>query len=220
MHNVSEEFLSLHYVAVPAQPWPALEQAWLPHLPAGKRTRVARLRYPADRNASLLGVALLAAAYQRRGERFDPGRLIYPARGKPTIAGGADFSIAHAAGLAVCALASAGRVGVDLEAADSVSTKVLRRALGPAEWARVASGALDATDAWVMTEAVIKAAGLGIAAAGRVRLGEDSGSIDDRPLRLVRVPLAAGQRLWLAHELAQGAVEVVGHDVREFAPLP
>ncbi|MBS0395444.1 MAG: hypothetical protein JSR54_12515, partial [Proteobacteria bacterium] len=69
------EHISLHYAAVPAQPWPALAAAWRERLPRDKRTAIERLREPADRNASLLGIALLEAALTARGERLRPEAL-------------------------------------------------------------------------------------------------------------------------------------------------
>jgi len=220
--KTSEQFLSLHYVAVPAQPWKALEQAWDSRLPPGRLDVLLRRREPADRNASLLGIALLEAACRERGLAFDPATLLYPPRGKPTLPLGPDFSIAHAGGLAACLCWPLGAVGVDLEPAGAVGAGSLRLALGAAERARVAAGEFDPTAAWVMTEAVLKAVGLGIDAASRVRLGRSlaAATIDGRTLHLRPAALGPAYVAWVAHEQVAAGLRLVAHEPAEFAPLP
>lgn len=222
MLKTSEEFLSLHYVAVPAQPWKSLEQSWGPRLPPGRLQVVQRLRDPADRNASLLGIALLAVACGEQGRDFDPMELAYPPRGKPTLPAGPDFSIAHAGGLALCICRSVGSIGVDLEPAGAVAAGSLRLALGAPELARVAAGEFDPTAAWVMTEAVLKAVGLGIDAANRVRLGASTAgaSVDGRALGLLPVDLGPSHVAWVAYEHSAAGLRLVAHEPSEFAPLP
>jgi hypothetical protein len=215
-----EECVSLHYTEVPAQPWPALAQAWLPRLPEPKRTAILRLRQPLDVNASLLGCALLGAALAERAAPFEPRTLEYRPRAKPRLAAGPDFSIAHAAGYAGCALATSGRVGFDLEAAGTVAPQSLRLALGGAERARLDDGRDDATVLWVMTEAVLKAAGRGIEAAARVRLDGQAATLDGARFGLVPAPLAPALVAWLAHEGSSLELRCVRHDAGEFAPLP
>ena len=212
--------MSLHYATVPAQPWAALERAWLPLLPEARRQAVRRLRVAADRNASLLGIALLAAALRGRGVVLAAGKLVYPARGKPRLRAGPDFSIAHAGGLVGCALGDSGCVGLDLEARSAVRPEQLRLMLDAAERERLARGGLAPSDAWVMKEAVVKAAGLGLAAVPRVRLRARSAVLDGRVFRLRPLALAAGQAAWLAHDAPRLRLAIVGHAAGEFAPLP
>ena len=220
MPSRPDEIVSLHYAAVPAQPWAALADLWLPRLTAVKRAAILRLREPADRNASLLGIALLGAALEGRAIAFEPEALEFPVRGKPRLAAGPDFSIAHASGYVGCALASVGRVGFDVEARDAVGTEALRVALGPPERELLVHGALDPTAAWVMTEAVLKAAARGIDASARVRLAGEAATLDGVPFRLAAVAVAAGCVAFVAHEGAGLAMQVVRHEPSEFAPLP
>lgn len=214
------ESVSLHYTEVPAQPWPALAAAWLPRLPEAKRTSILRLREPADRNASLLGVALLGAALAARALPFEPAALEFTARHKPRLAGGPDFSIAHAAGYVGCALATSGRVGFDLEPAGAVAPEALRLALGAGGRERLATGALDATGAWVMTEAVLKAAGRGIDSAARVRLENGSATLEGERFALAAAMLEPAFVAWVAHEGDALELRCVRHGAAEFAPLP
>ena len=215
-----EECVSLHYTEVPAQPWPALAAAWLPRLPEPKRAAVLRLREPADRNASLLGVALLGAALAARGAAFEPAALEYPPRAKPRLAAGPAFSIAHAAGYVGCALATEARVGFDLEAAGAAAPETLRLALDAAARARLTGAGTDATALWVMTEAVLKAAGRGIDAAARVRLADGAATLDGERFALAAAPRAPTLVAWVAHEGAALELRCVRHAAGEFAPLP
>jgi phosphopantetheinyl transferase len=215
-----ERRVSLHYAVVPAQPWESLERAWLPRLPDAKRTAVARLRVPADRNASLLGIALLESALAALGRAFDPRSLDYPAGGKPRLPDGPDFSIAHAAGLVACGVAETGRVGLDLEPAGAVRAATVRRVLDADECARLASGELAATDAWVMKEAVVKLAGRGIGALGAVALRGERASLDGCEFWLRRVTLVPSHTAWLAEERVAPQVATLARAAGDFAPLP
>ncbi|MBS0395013.1 MAG: hypothetical protein JSR54_10325, partial [Proteobacteria bacterium] len=96
----------------------------------------------------------------------------------------------------------------------------LRLALGAAERGALAYGTLEPTDAWVMTEAVLKAAGLGVAAAPRVRLEAGAALLDGVRYRLERVPLEGGVVAWLASGAADVALSTVRHAAVEFAALP
>lgn len=217
---VWERGVSLHYAAVPAQPWAALERAWLPRLPGSKRAAILRLRDAADRNASLLGLALLDAALAARGCVADLSAVEFPPRAKPHLPGSPDFSIAHAGGLVGCALAAAGRVGFDLEARGAVQAGQLRRVLDAAEQARVAAGALDPTEAWVMKEAVLKAAGRGIEAAAQVHLAPDHGLLGAQRFGLLALDLSPAHVAWLAYEGSATLEAPVRVAPGSFAALP
>ena len=211
--------VSLQYAAVPAEPSAALEDTWLPRLPAAKRARVRRLRAATDRHASLLGIALLGEALAALGLGFDPGALEYRARAKPRLPGGPDFSITHAAGLVACAVAASGRVGLDLEPDGAVAASTARRVLDAGERARLAAGEFTATDAWVMKEASVKLAGRGIGALGAVRLGRAHAELDGARLALARLDLVPGYTVWLASE-APAALELRAFAVATRPPLP
>jgi phosphopantetheinyl transferase len=218
--NSSEQFLSLHYVAVPAQPWNALEREWLGRLAPARRARLLQLRHRPDRNASLLGVALLGLGCDRLAVPFVPGALDGLPRSRPSLPGGPSFSISHAGGLVACVCAAGGALGLDLEPRGAATAAGLRLALGPDERARIARGELEPTTAWVMVEAVLKAAGLGIDAAPRVRLGQDRASVDGAAFGLTPAPLGEGHVVFVAHEPGPARLEVLCHEASEFAPLP
>lgn len=204
-----EKSVSLHYAALDRHSWTRLEREWLPRLPVVKRARVERLREPADRAATLLGMRLLDEGLRARGMSGAVGRLLFPARGRPTLPGGPEFSISHAHGLVACAVADE-PVGLDLERRDAVRPMQLRLVLDPAESAAIAGGRLDPTDAWVMKEAVLKAAGRGADAARSVLLRGVSAVLEGRTWHLQRVDLAGVHVAWLASTTPEIAVAVHG----------
>lgn len=179
-----------------------------------------RRRSPADRNASLLGLALAEKACESLGRAFDPAALCLAPRGRPELPGGPAFSISHAGGWVACAAARTGFVGLDLEPAGAVAPRVLRRVLPPSLHAPLAAGTLDPTLAWVMIEAVVKATGLGVGAAARVELEADRATLDGQGLQLHAVELDPGLVSFLA--LTPGACAPIPrrHEAAVFAPLP
>ena len=198
-----EKPVSLHYAAVAAQLAPALESRALHWLPTPRRHAVERLREPADRAATLAGVALLVRALHEAGLEFGAGRLEYPPGAKPRLRDGPDFSIAHAPSadggrLVACVLATGMRVGLDLEPRGAARAAQLRLVLGPGERAAVAAGRLDPTDAWVMKEAVLKAAGRGAVRARDVELQGRCASCEGVQWRLHPVDLGEPHAAWLA----------------------
>lgn len=192
-----ENQVSLHYVTLPTQPgWLAGEEM-LGRLPPTRRERLARLP-AAARDASLLGLALLERAAHDCAPERRLAALVFPAGAKPYWPGGPDFSIAHSGQLVACALAMAGRVGLDLERANAVSAQQLRLVLDARERAAIAAGELAASDAFVMKEAVVKASGAGLTALGRVRLAGATAELDGTAFWLSNVPLPQPYLAYLA----------------------
>jgi 4'-phosphopantetheinyl transferase len=133
---------------------------------------VARLRGDARTQAqTIAGVALacrlLSAA---SGREVATTELQYTPRGKPHAPGLPGFSIAHAGSWVLCALASEGAVGVDVE------PLVARQSLP--RWSQVfdahersaARTVRAALAIWTAKEATLKAAGATLAEALRVRV--------------------------------------------------
>lgn len=209
----------LHYAAVPAQPWERLWAIWSARLAPTKAAAIARLRQAADRNASLLGLALLESALASVGLGFDPAQIAYPAPGKPQLPSGPDFSVSHAGGLVGCAVALQGGIGFDMEPRAAVTAGQLRLALGGRELDQVCAGERDPTVAWVQAEATLKAMGLGASAAPRVRLDGRSATVDGDAWFLSPVALGSGHVAWLAHRSAELELSVVERRPGEFAEL-
>lgn len=211
--------VSLQYATVPSQPIESLQSTWLKRLPPAKAAAILRLKDSADRNASLLGIALLGAAGAELGIDIDFAAIDFPSAGKPRLPNGPDFSIAHTHGLVACALAASGRVGLDVERAGSVSPRTVERILSDAE--RTPDGtARDPTDTWVMKEAVVKLAGRGIGALRSVTLNSNRASLDGETVWLGRVAVAEGYVAWLASDHAPPQVSAHSIRVEALASLP
>lgn len=221
MTEVNKQFVSLHHVAVPAQPWTSLETALLPRLPRQKRESIERLRMAADRNASLLALLLLEAGCRALGRDNALERLEYPPKGKPTLVGGPFFSISHTRGRAAVAICRERDVGLDLERAHAASSAALRLTLGsPArEW--LVDGVVEPTRLWVWTEAVLKGAGLGISSAAQIRFrSPHEAAVAERRWHLTNVDLGAAYVAALACEGVPADVTGVEHEPAVLAGLP
>ena len=184
----------LHHALVPAELNPSLEARWLALLPSRRAASLARLRSAADRIATLLGMALLGDCARAAG--LAPplaGEIVMPARGKPRWIQGVDFSIAHAGRRVACALAPRGvTVGLDIEPAGAVTWRDLRLVTRATETERFAAAGLDATSLWTAKEAVVKAAGAGLAAVCDVEASRTSAAFRGRRFLLRRPRFARG----------------------------
>ena len=137
----------------------------LERLPYAKRLEIER-RDPAGRQASLAGIQLvLEGAELLRGRAMSAASLRFPVDGKPHFVGGPCFSISHSVRHVGVALSEDVEIGFDLEET------------GP----EPAGGAdpRPRLERWTATEAVLKAAGLGLREARAVEL--------DRTLAMGRV---------------------------------
>ena len=149
-------------------------------LSAAERSRAERFRRRHDRDryaASHVALRTILATYTGS----DPAALVFETEenGRPRLAGRTlSFSLSRAADMAVCAVATGGTVGVDVERVDpTIDIGLLARHwLSPRE--RRVSGALGGDEraihfftCWTALEARVKATGEGLAgaeASGRV----------------------------------------------------
>ena len=186
----------LAYSRLPRQLPVAIAQRW--------RTRLSyahQLRLSVDAQAqarTLLGAIL--ACYllgEAGGSKVEPSQLRYSAEGKPTVPGLPEFSIAHTGDWVVCALASTGAVGVDLEMLDeSPAPLQARRA---------------ALTLWTTREAVLKAAGATLAELPQIRLSGRIAEFRGRRWHCSAPRLAANvvARLATARPLTRLSVQAV-----------
>lgn len=190
----------LHHCVVPAALDPHQIDRWMALLPPGKAGRLARLREPSLRAASLLGIALLHDCARAAGlAPPPPGALHFPETGKPAWVSGPDFSISHAAHHVACAMAPAGvEVGLDIETAGAAERAGLSLLSDDVERAAAAGIALTATDLWTAREAVAKLAGTGIMGVAAVSLTATGAHYLERDYVLVRPWLGPGIHCTLA----------------------
>ena len=158
--------------------------------------------------ASLTGMALLAHAARRLS--LPPLALLTDEPGaKPRWPAGPDFSIAHSAGVAACAVAPPGiAIGVDLERTDEVEPGSLRLVTSSAERTRLSAEELNAAAVWTGKEAVLKAAGAGVAAAAQVEIDGAVGHHAGRDYHLARLDLGGNILLSIATTAAVEVPEV------------
>ena len=188
----------LHCACVPAAVAAPVAAAWLERLPRARAAVLSRRLAAGTGIESLTGLALLAGCAKTAG--LPPlSQLTWSRRGKPGWPDGPAFSIAHAGGYAVCAVAPAGiAIGVDIEPLGRVRNQTLRLVATPAERTQVDVGAIDATALWTCKEAVLKAAGAGLSDLRRVTVDGDIGRFDGARYHLSRRRLDGGLLLAIA----------------------
>lgn len=143
--------ISVACARLPA-PLPAPIRAQLrAQLPYARRLLISAA--PQRQSQSLLGVALACELLTRiTRRRLRPAQLRYTAYGKPYAPGFPEFSISHAGDWVVCATASAGTIGIDIE--------------------MLAAGrSAGSLGAWAAREATLKAAGAALHELSRVHGG-------------------------------------------------
>lgn len=161
----------------------------LARLPRARAASLARELEAGRGLETLTGLALLAGCVRLRSLPPLSALAAHPG-GKPCWPEGPDFSIAHAAGRVACAVAPPGvAIGVDLEPEDGVQLESLRLVTSAAERAQVQAGALSAAALWTCKEAVLKAAGNGVAAAAQVEIEGLIGRHAGRDYHLERIDL-------------------------------
>lgn len=185
------ENVTLLHAPLPADGTWRWQRALLDALPYGKRLELER-RDEAGLRASLGGLALLVlGAAQTRPAGLSVSGLAFAPDQKPRCDGGPYFSISHAEGRVACAVSETLDVGVDIERLGSP---------GPAS-------DLDKLRRWTATEAVLKAAGLGLKHVNEVVLDADlTGATTGRQRCALRqVPIGEG---YVCHLASAGAPAV------------
>lgn len=162
---MTENRVILAYSHQPGQLPPRLHALLRERLPYGRRMR---LRGDLAAQAlTLVGIELARRLLGRvAGREIAVAELRFPFGAKPQAPGLPDFSISHAGGWVGCAVATAGRVGFDLECAGAAATR-------------------DLAD-WTAREAVLKAAGGALDAAMQVQVDGAEAGFVGRRWRLLR----------------------------------
>ena len=152
------------HAALAGPPLPAWQPRLLEALPYARRLELGR-RDATARRDSLAALALALLAIERlTGRAPAPGELSFPAEGgKPVLPGGPCFSWSHCTTRVACIASLHTDPGLDLETLPQEA---------PAD-------AVQRLRNWTATEAVLKAAGLGLRDAARVSLAAnlDAGAV-------------------------------------------
>jgi phosphopantetheinyl transferase len=161
-----------------SEPWPNAS-ALIGRLSPARRERLKRLRSTAEWALQVAALRLLEIGMERCGhENFRLGDVVQASGKKPIWRKPVDFSIAHAKGMAVVAIASDARVGVDVEPAGAVSVRIAQRLLSPSAALLPPLDASSATHCWTQVEAIVKAAGAGVFRALYIEWRADCAELD------------------------------------------
>jgi phosphopantetheinyl transferase len=182
--------------------------ALLAALPYAKRMQLER-RDADARDASLAGITLaLEAATTLRGESVTAVELTFPEGGKPRLAAGPFFSIAHSVHSVVCAASLELDCGIDIEDVPAPGGLV--------------QASRDRLRTWTATEAVLKAAGLGVRAARDVTVAADRATAQLRGIAywLRELDLGADSVACIATPQPIGTIRIVASPPGRAAPHP
>jgi 4'-phosphopantetheinyl transferase EntD len=158
----------VHCARVPASLSAELLAKWVDLLPWAPDDGSLARDKGRRRIESLTGMALLAS-FSLACKLPPLESLRRTSLGKPRFPDGPEFSITHAGGFAVCAVAPGGQnVGVDAEPAGRARLQAVWQVADEAEKTALAAGLMTATELWTAKEAVIKAVGAGLADIGCV----------------------------------------------------
>jgi 4'-phosphopantetheinyl transferase len=145
-------------------------QAWdryFLEMPRSVRARISRYRRWEDRQAGLFGKLLLAEGLVQCGYPSEHlQNLVRDTAGRPFLGLRIDFNISHSGGYAVCALCTAGRVGIDIEEIRPIDISDFKAHMTHDQWEEMmrSENRLEKFfTLWTQKEAVIKADGRGIA---------------------------------------------------------
>ena len=144
---------------------PALERRWLDDLPAARRAQLLAWPDARARHRSLLGSRLLLNGLHACGFAAQGlASLHYPSNGKPALDLPVAFSLSHCEGRVLCALSMDAAIGVDLEStAAPIRAAGFRHYLSAAERHWAGQSPQRFYSLWTRKEAVVKAAGAGLA---------------------------------------------------------
>ena len=209
---------SVHVWTVGLDVDPAGVAACLDLLSGEERVRAARLRTTELRLRFVVGHgALRSILAWYIGIKPQAIRLDVAESGKPFVADGAIcFNLAHSEDLAVCAIASEGRLGVDVERIRPVpdADAIAHRYFAPSEALEYAATSHDKRTAtffsiWTRKEALVKAAG------GGQEMPLDSFGVEIAPsIETPRVSIDPARGQWHLHsfEPAAGYAGAVASD--------
>jgi 4'-phosphopantetheinyl transferase len=159
----------------------------------------------ADGRASRAGRDLARRALgELLGREVAAAELRAVPAGKPQLAGGPDFSISHAGPWVAAVATTEGRIGLDIETEDADRLS-LRRVCDACELEVIAIQGAAAM--WVAKEAALKAWGLTLREAPRVRVRGATACLDGATLHLQPLARFAGARACVATTAPPSAIE-------------
>jgi len=174
-------------------------------LPGDIAAKAGRYRLWQDAHACIFGRLLLAKAMQEEGRPVQLQQLQYTAYGRPYLSGAPDFNISHSAHRVVCAIASEGRIGIDLEERRDLNIEDFRDQFSPEEWQAITQASEPLRifyHFWTAKECLSKAdgRGLNIPLAGLVIEEGKATRVDGRSWHLQTIDHFPGYACHVASE--------------------
>ncbi|MBF8277384.1 MAG: 4'-phosphopantetheinyl transferase [Candidatus Brocadiaceae bacterium] len=148
---------------------PFTDETWnacLQKMPEALQTQTLRFVRWQDRLANLLGKTLLRECLMKHG--YSPDclkKITYTEYNRPFIDGAMDFNISHSGNYVVCAINTAGRIGVDVERMKPLKIEEFKDCMTSEEWRTIqdAPSRLEKFyELWTLKESVIKGDGRGL----------------------------------------------------------
>ena len=134
-------------------------------LPPAIQNKILRFHRWQDRTVSLLGKLLLIHALKIAGIDRQLSSLKYSEFDRPCFENGPDFNISHSGSRIVCAIASEGSVGIDIEKVEPIPVEEFEQNFTADEW-KIIRTAEDVQRTfyqfWTRKEAILKADGKGL----------------------------------------------------------
>ena len=172
-------------------------------LPAFLGEKILRYRRWEDRQAVLVGKLLLREVLAKRGYAPDClERLRFDSYGRPHLEENVDFNISHSGEFVLCAVASGGRVGVDVERVRDLDISQFHKYFSAESWQEITASEnrpQSFFDHWTMRESVIKADGRGLSIPlKKLHVEEGAVALDGKNWFLKKLDLAPGYSCHLA----------------------
>ncbi|MBC9929455.1 4'-phosphopantetheinyl transferase family protein [Chitinophaga qingshengii] len=184
----------------------------LDKLPEQGQQKVLRFHRWQDAHASLLGKHLLLRAFADLGKSLDLAGLRFTPSGRPYWPSGPDFNISHSGNMVVCAVDTAGRIGIDIEARGAIDIGDFKDQFTGTEWQQVLSAPdpqLQFYEYWTIKEAVGKANGVGIVELPSIHiLSAEAVELQGFTWTLTPLTLHGGYAAHIATETTPAAVKI------------
>lgn len=163
----------------------------LSRIPRAQQAVITRFLRWQDRHAALYGKLLLMRAMEEAGITNAIDKIELTSHGRPFIAGAPDFNISHSGSHVICAVASEGRTGADVEALSDIRVDDFRKYITDEEWRELQSSddkLKSFFDLWTAKESVIKADGRGLSLPlTSISITGDSAVVNDTEYYLTRL---------------------------------
>ncbi len=194
---------------------PEVLEDCLSAMPASIGEKIRRYHRWEDRQAGLLGKLLLKEALTGHGYGPDCLNLLQTDDyGRLRVGGAVDFNISHSGEFVLCAITSAGRVGVDIERIRAMDISGFHRYFSQENWQEINRASHSRQcffDHWTMRESVIKADGRGLSVPLKeLHVKEGKILLNGQVWHLKKVELANAYCCHVATDIANPELRLLG----------